>query len=50
LPYSKEEEKLASSKLVTFSKSTGSVPMRYDARSYKRYNHKDDKGDMVLIL
>jgi hypothetical protein len=50
LPYSREEEKLASSKLVTFSKSAGSVPMWYDARSYKRYNRKDSKGDTVLIL
>jgi hypothetical protein len=30
LPWSKEE-KLASLKLVTFSKPAGSVPMRYDA-------------------
>jgi hypothetical protein len=31
LPWSKEEEKLTSSKLGTFSKPVGSVPMWYDA-------------------
>jgi hypothetical protein len=31
LPCSREEEKLASSKLDAFSKPVGSVPMRYDA-------------------
>jgi hypothetical protein len=50
LPWSREEEKLASSKLGPFSKTAGSVPMRYDAQSYKRYNRKDGKGDTVLIL
>jgi hypothetical protein len=50
LPWSKEEEKLASSKLGAFSKTVRLVPMRYDARSYKRYNRKDGKGDMVIIL
>jgi hypothetical protein len=50
LPCSTKEEKLASSKLVAFSKSAGSVPMRYDAQSYKRYNRRDGKGDTVLIL
>jgi hypothetical protein len=50
LPWSKEEEKLALSKLGMFSKTAGSVPMRYDARCYKRYNRKDGKGDTVLIL
>jgi hypothetical protein len=34
LPCSRVEEKLASPKLVAFSKSAGSVPMRYDALSY----------------
>jgi hypothetical protein len=34
LPCSREEKKLASPKLVTFSKSAGSVPMWYDAWSY----------------
>jgi hypothetical protein len=43
-----EEEKLASSNLVAFSKSAGSVPMRYDAQSYKRYNRKDGKGSHTL--
>jgi hypothetical protein len=32
LPCSREEEKLASSKLGAFSKPAESVPMRYDAR------------------
>jgi hypothetical protein len=50
LPWSKEEKKLVSSKLGVFSKPTESVPMRYDARSYKRYNRKDGKGDTVIIL
>jgi hypothetical protein len=50
LPWSKEEEKLALSKLGAFFKIAGLVPMRYDAQSYKRYNHKDGKGDMILIL
>jgi hypothetical protein len=31
LPWSREEEKLASLKLGMFSKPTGLVPMRYDA-------------------
>jgi hypothetical protein len=31
LPWSKEKEKLASSKLGGFSKAAGSVPMWYDA-------------------
>jgi hypothetical protein len=31
LPWSKEEDKLASSKYGTFSKLVGSVPMWYDA-------------------
>jgi hypothetical protein len=31
LPWSKEEEKLASSKLGAFSKPAGSVPRWYDA-------------------
>jgi hypothetical protein len=31
LPWSREEEKLASSNLGAFSKPAGSVPMRYDA-------------------
>jgi hypothetical protein len=31
LHWSKEEEKLASSKLGAFSKAAGSVPMWYDA-------------------
>jgi hypothetical protein len=34
LPWSKEEEKLASPKLSVFSKPTGLVPIRYDAWSY----------------
>jgi hypothetical protein len=31
LPWSREEEKLASSKLGVFSKPAGSVTIRYDA-------------------
>jgi hypothetical protein len=31
LPWSREEEKLASSKLGAFSKPAGLEPMRYDA-------------------
>jgi hypothetical protein len=31
LPYSREEEKLASSKLGVLSNPIGSVPMQYDA-------------------
>jgi hypothetical protein len=50
LPWSKEEEKLASSKLGTFSKSAGSVPMWYDAWGYVRYKGKDGKSDTVLTL
>jgi hypothetical protein len=50
LPWSKEEEKLASSKLDAFSKPAGSVPMRYDAWSYVRYKDKDGKSDKVLTL
>jgi hypothetical protein len=34
LPCSREEEKLASTKLATFYKSAGSVPMQYDAWGY----------------
>jgi hypothetical protein len=34
LPWSKEEEKLASLKLGMFSNPAGSVPMWYDAWSY----------------
>jgi hypothetical protein len=37
LPYSREEEKLASSKLGALSNPMGSVPKWYDARSYVRY-------------
>jgi hypothetical protein len=48
LPWSKEEEKLASSKIGTFSKLAESVPMRYDACSYVRYKGKDGKSDTVL--
>jgi hypothetical protein len=36
--------------VLALSKSAGSITMRYDARSYKRYNRKDGKGDMVIIL
>jgi hypothetical protein len=34
LPCSREEEKLALSKLAMFSKSAGSVHIRYDAWGY----------------
>jgi hypothetical protein len=50
LAWSKEEEKLDSSKLGAFSKPVGSVPMRYDASSYVRYIGKDGKSDMALPL
>jgi hypothetical protein len=50
LPWSKEEEKLASSKLGAFSKPTGSIRMRYDAWGYVRYKGKDGKSDTVLTL
>jgi hypothetical protein len=37
LPCSREEEKLASSKLGVLSNPMGSIPMWYDALSYVRY-------------
>jgi hypothetical protein len=45
LPYSREEEKLASSKLDVLSNPMGSVPMRYDAGSYVRYKGENGKSD-----
>jgi hypothetical protein len=45
LPCSREEEKLASSKLGMLSNPMGSVPMQYDAGSYVRYNGKNGKSD-----
>jgi hypothetical protein len=50
LPWSKEEEKLTSSKLGALSKLAGSVPMQYDAWGYVRYKGKDGKSDTVLTL
>jgi hypothetical protein len=50
LPWSKEEEKLVSSKLGAFSKPAGSIPMQYDAWSYARYKGMDGKSDMTLKL
>jgi hypothetical protein len=45
LPCSREEEKLASSKLSVLSNPMGSVPMRYDAGSYVRYKGENGKSD-----
>jgi hypothetical protein len=45
LPCSREEEKLASSKLDVLSNPMGSVPMRYDAESYVRYKGENGKSD-----
>jgi hypothetical protein len=50
LPWSKEEEKLDSSKLGAFSKVAGSVPMQYDAQSYVQHKGKGNKSDMALTL
>jgi hypothetical protein len=47
LPWSKEEEKLALSKLGAFSKPPRSEPMRCNAL---RYKGKDGKSDMALKL
>jgi hypothetical protein len=48
LLWSKEVEKLASSKLGALSKPVGSIPMRYDAQSYLRYKGKYGKSDTAL--
>jgi hypothetical protein len=45
LPCSREEEKLASSKLGVLSTPLGSVPIKYDACIYIRYKGKDGKSD-----
>jgi hypothetical protein len=45
LPCSREEEKLASSKLDVLSNPMGSVHMRYDAGSYVRYKGENGKSD-----
>jgi hypothetical protein len=45
LPCSREEEKLASSKLDVLSNPMRSVPMRYDAESYVRYKVENGKSD-----
>jgi hypothetical protein len=50
LPWSKEEEKLASSKHGMFSKPAQSVPMWYDAWSCVRYIGKDGKSNTALTL
>jgi hypothetical protein len=45
LPCSREEEKLASSKLGVLSNPMESVPMWYDAGSYVRYKGENGKSD-----
>jgi hypothetical protein len=45
LPCSREEEKLASSKLDVLSNPMGSVHMRYDAGSYVRYKGENGNSD-----
>jgi hypothetical protein len=50
LPWSREEENLASSKLSVFSKPAGSEPMRCDAWSYLRYKGRDSKSDTAPKL
>jgi hypothetical protein len=45
LPCSREEEKLASSKLGMLSNPMRSIPMRYDTGSYVRYKGENGKSD-----
>jgi hypothetical protein len=50
LPCSREEQKLASSKLDMLSNPMGSTPMRYGAWRYVRYKGKDGKSDTAQAL
>jgi hypothetical protein len=46
----REEEKLASAKLVVLSNPMGPVPMWYDVGSYVRYKGENGKSDTTQKL